>query len=96
MSDGDGFTGGFLTGAVVGGLVGAFVGRWLAKQRSPEIEAARNGNNGFIESGEDDRVPSLEEERMEAVRQSLEDKIAQLNAAIDEVRDSFPQEGDRS
>ncbi len=83
MSNRGSFTGGFLTGTLIGGLVGAALGVALSR---------RSDRNS---SGEPQRNPNLAEGKgskqqfeadMEVARQSLEDKIAQLNTAIDDVR----------
>jgi gas vesicle protein len=82
MSQRDGFTGGFLAGAVVGGLVGGVLGVVLANRsrRSPE----ESNNQAFLEGVRNGSLTP--EEGMEMARRSLEDKIAQLNLAIDDVR----------
>lgn len=83
MSQNEGFLGGFITGTIIGGVVGGLVGTILASRR-------------IAESNEEDRDRSLlkpgkalefdREESIETARRSLEDKIAQLNLAIDDVR----------
>jgi gas vesicle protein len=84
MSNRDGFAGGFIAGAAVGGLVGAVLGVVLSKRggeallTDPSEAKARKRSNG--------KGSQLEDERIEVARLSLEDKIAQLNQAIDDVR----------
>jgi|JI71714B2RNA_FD_contig_61_2149553_length_1818_multi_4_in_0_out_0_3 gas vesicle protein len=81
MSNRDGFTGGLIVGAAIGGLVGGFVGVLLAKRADESLNAELLEGvprNGKLRQGE--------AERIEQARLSLEDKIAQLNHAIDEVR----------
>ncbi|MDB9315134.1 hypothetical protein PN462_18610 [Spirulina sp. CS-785/01] len=81
MSQRDGFTGGLLLGALVGGVVGGVVGALAAsRQNSPEEK-----NNAFLEEENPDGGENPEE-RIETARRSLEGKIAQLNLAIDDVR----------
>jgi gas vesicle protein len=87
MSQRDGFTGGFLAGVVVGGLVGGLIGALVAGQRDSE------GEQSLLKSDRSEAKPIKgrkrqlsSEESIEAARRSLEDKIAQLNSAIDDVR----------
>lgn len=90
MSQREGFTGGFLAGVVVGGLVGGLIGALVAGQRD-------NDNNeteqSLLNSSPREAKPLKSrkrqlraEESIEIARRSLEDKIAQLNMAIDDVR----------
>jgi hypothetical protein len=79
MSNRDGFTGGLIVGAAIGGLVGGFIGVLLAKRADESLSAELlegAPRNGKLRQGE--------AERIEQARLSLEDKIAQLNHAIDE------------
>ena len=78
MSQQDNFAGGFFTGAVVGGIIGGIIGA-LA---TAKIKGS-GGNNG--DEGEL-RLDEATEASMESARRGLEDKIAQLNFAIDDVR----------
>ncbi|NJL49850.1 MAG: hypothetical protein HC929_23685 [Leptolyngbyaceae cyanobacterium SM2_5_2] len=84
MSQQGKFVGGFLLGTLVGGALGGVVGalaasRIQAGQRSKPLSKG-DTNLAF---GEFDEVT---EENMEAARLGLEAKIAQLNEAIDDVR----------
>ncbi|MFM7469947.1 MAG: hypothetical protein ACKO5P_00315 [Nodosilinea sp.] len=79
MSQQGSFVGGFLFGAVVGAALGGIVGV-LATSRS-QSQRARSDSEANLE---DLDLPP--EESMEAARLGLESKIAQLNEAIDEVR----------
>lgn len=74
MSQKDGFGSGFLLGALFGGVVGGVVGAIAASrsQRSAEQSLWPEADGG--------------ENTMEAARQGLEDKISELNLAIDDVR----------
>jgi gas vesicle protein len=80
MSNRDGFTSGLVFGSVLGGLVGGVLGVVLSSRLSKEpstrerSELNRQSDN------------SQESENIETARLSLEDKIAQLNQAIDDVR----------
>jgi hypothetical protein len=84
MSQKDGFSTGFLLGSIVGGLVGGTIGVLLANRQQegdePEVlrrvKARTQGKNSDSQS-------------IESARQSLEEKIADLNGAIDEVRSSL-------
>ncbi len=87
MSDQDNFTSGLIAGAVVGGLVGGMIGFLLGSGRSQEVSGDENSQlpesklRKIIK-----RQLKSEEEKISAARRTLEEKIAQLNEAIDEVR----------
>ncbi len=94
MSQRDGFASGFFAGAIFGGVVGGILGAVIASRRDEElIEEEKELING---SGENNKkmpnkrrqmiTPDGDNLEMESARRSLEDKIAQLNATIDEVR----------
>jgi hypothetical protein len=103
MSQQDNFSTGFLLGAVVGGVVGGVLGSILVKRlptdevmveksdRLPEVKPAKRPLRS---------PPVNQEERelanSETARRSLEDKIAQLNDAIDDVRDQLKRVGGSS
>lgn len=82
MSNREGFTSGLILGATLGGLVGGVLGVVLSSRLSgessgePLLETKRTRNKA-------DRLPP---EAVETARLNLEDKIAQLNQAIDDVR----------
>jgi gas vesicle protein len=90
MSQRDGFTGGFLLGTLVGGIVGGVLGALVVAQRESEEGEQEKSllNSGLSKAKElKDRKRKLQsEESIEEARRSLEDKIAQLNSAIDDVR----------
>ena len=90
MSQGDGFTGGFLAGAIVGGLIGGTIGALVASGSATDSGDADASllNRGLSEAkaSKVKRRQLKDSDSIEASRRSLEDKIAQLNAAIDEVR----------
>ncbi len=79
MSQRDGFTGGFLLGAFLGGLVGGTIGALAASRQS-----SGESPEAPLPAGEAGK--EISEERIEQARRSLEAKIAQLNLAIDDVR----------
>jgi hypothetical protein len=93
MSQRDGFATGFFAGAIFGGVVGGVLGAVIASRRDEEL--LEDGKDLLNGSGESKKVSSKrrqmihaddENQEMELARRSLEDKIAQLNATIDEVR----------
>ena len=81
MSQRSGFGSGFILGALFGGVVGGVAGA---------IAASRvNKQNDTVEEDWIEGETSLQfdtEENMEIARRRLENKIAQLNGAIDDVR----------
>jgi Na+/glutamate symporter len=81
MSQKDGFTGGFILGSLVGGVVGGLIGT---------IVSSRTNNRSQLPDSSDPKfTPETNlnsTENIELARRSLEDKIAQLNLAIDDVR----------
>lgn len=81
MSQQGNFLGGFLVGTVMGGLVGGMVGV-LAASRLSQAEAA----GSEAKPAKKRQVKAAPEQNMEVARRGLEDKIAQLNDAIDDVR----------
>lgn len=90
MSQREGFTSGFLAGAVVGGVVGGLIGALVAGQRdndTNETEPTLLNSTRLETKPLKGRKRQLKaEESIEVARRSLEDKIAQLNTAIDDVR----------
>lgn len=94
MNQRDGFTGGFIFGTLVGGVVGGMIGAILASKSASEsaaqIEPHNNANlpdaNNTKAKRRQIKASSYSEQSIEAARRSLEDKIAQLNETIDEVR----------
>jgi gas vesicle protein len=92
MSQRDGFSSGFLLGTLVGGVVGGVVGALLATRQlenssetdnsvlgAPPLDSKTARRKGLFK-------PATAQTDMEGARRSLEDKIAQLNDAIDDVR----------
>lgn len=81
MSQQDNFGTGFILGAIVGGVVGGIVGAVAASRRKESLDAENLEN-----------LPESKNERFETdadiekARRRLEDKISQLNLAIDDVR----------
>jgi predicted RNase H-like nuclease (RuvC/YqgF family) len=94
MSQRDGFASGFLVGAVFGSVVGGVLGALIVSRRDADLlaeeETDLNHNQPETQkiSGKRRQVRAAESSalEMETARRSLEDKIAQLNATIDDVR----------
>ena len=81
MSQQDNFGSGFILGSIVGGVIGGVLGTLLtSRQEKRTLEK----ESSLIEAGTQAKFTT--EESIEAARHSLEDKIAQLNLAIDDVR----------
>lgn len=90
MSQQGNFIGGFLLGTVVGGVVGGVVGA-LAASRLNQEPADSDGSFKKLDKPESKptkrrQLKAPTEQNMEVARRGLEDKIAQLNDAIDDVR----------
>jgi gas vesicle protein len=88
MSQQDNFSGGFFLGALVGGIVGGVVGVVLANRSAesstePSLLQGPDGKNGNANKRP---LRTASGQNIELARRSLEDKIAQLNDAIDDVR----------
>ncbi|WP_404789414.1 hypothetical protein [Altericista sp. CCNU0014] len=90
---GDRFAGGFLAGAIFGSVVGGLVGTWVATKLSEaeNDEALAEGGPASIAKEQFKRIRqrvlnATEEPTVEEARQGLEDKISQLNDAIDLAR----------
>lgn len=79
MSQKDNFGSGFVLGSIVGGVVGGVLGTLLATRKETIVTRKNSPEEGSP-------LQFTSEESMEVARHSLEDKIAQLNLAIDEVR----------
>ena len=94
MSQRDGFGSGFLAGAVVGGVFGGVIGALIASRRDPELltEEEAELTDSQVEAKKiaakrrQMKASESESNGIETARRSLEDKIAQLNATIDDVR----------
>ncbi len=84
MSQQDNFSSGFVLGALLGGVIGGVLGSLLTAQR---LESVTEEPILKPEDGKKKRpIRGATEQNMELSRRSLEDKIAQLNDAIDDVR----------
>jgi hypothetical protein len=81
MSQQNGFGSGFVLGSIIGSVVGGVLGTVLATRKEKQI-AGRDSYQ--LQTGQE--IPFGTEESIELARHGLEDKIAQLNLAIDDVR----------
>ncbi len=97
MSQQNNFSTGFFLGAIVGGVVGGILGAIVVK-RLPDDELIVEKSDRLPEVKTPAKrplrsVPLNQQEQelanSETARRSLEDKIAQLNDAIDDVRDQL-------
>lgn len=95
MSQRDNFASGFFVGAIFGSVVGGVIGALVASGRDSEqaVEEERQmttnpteAKKASISKRRQMKAQENEAMSMEMARRSLEDKIAQLNATIDEVR----------
>lgn len=87
MSQQGNFMGGFLLGAIVGGAVGGVIGVLAASRLTqPETPNSETFAKLDAKSSKKRLVKPPADQGMEAARRGLEDKIAQLNDAIDDVR----------
>ncbi len=110
MSQRDNFSGGFLLGTIVGGIIGGALGALFASGRLSELVSSEDP---VLESNQTDTKAGKPSRRsikaangrndIEAARRGLEDKIAQLNEAIDDARQKLggvngmpPRESERS
>lgn len=82
MSNRDNFAGGFLLGTIVGGVVGGLIGALVASSAKTEETLPEATENNQTNK----RSLPPTSKSMEMARRGLEDKIAQLNVAIDDVQ----------
>ncbi len=92
-NDNDRFGGGFLAGSIFGGIAGGLLGAWIATKLSDRVqteeqpeEEKENQNAGQFKAQSFINGNDL---GMEDARQSLEEKISQLNTAIDQAREQL-------
>ena len=89
MSQQNGFGSGFILGSVVGGVVGGLLGTILAtrnQRQTIKLDDSRFKSDRQRGYASRDREIFSSDESIELARHGLEDKIAQLNLAIDDVR----------
>jgi len=82
MSQKNGFGSGFVLGSIIGGIVGGVLGTVLATRSDRESELDRE----ILSKKNNNEISFGSEESIELARHGLEDKIAQLNLAIDDVK----------
>ncbi len=82
MSDKDNFGSGFLLGTIIGGVVGGMIGTVIANQTKDKTK--KMGGDSTFKVNNHSTFDNNKE--IENARLSLEDKINQLNNAIDDVR----------
>ncbi|MGF1461441.1 MAG: hypothetical protein ACFBSG_20745 [Leptolyngbyaceae cyanobacterium] len=85
MSQQDTFGSGFFLGTLFGGVVGGIVGAVVASRVRQEPTTDESFSFSGATDSEGNVLPPTDEE-MEQARRGLEEKIAQLNSAIDDVR----------
>jgi gas vesicle protein len=85
MSQRDSFLGGFLLGTVVGGAVGGILGAVVSSRLANDENSAEFPQLKDKTTRKRQLKPPTEQS-IEAARRGLEDKIAELNEAIDDVR----------
>ena len=81
MGQQNGFGNGFILGSLIGGVVGGVLGTVLATRKDKQTTKVSNSE---LRSGSKNTLNT--EESIELARYGLEDKIAQLNLAIDDVK----------
>lgn len=102
MSQQDNFSSGFILGTIIGGLAGGVLGAVLAHRSTgkAELEGSSSSSSNLSQTDDETTKPPRSRKRalrvatdtvsteqtIELARQSLEEKIAQLNQAIDGVQ----------
>lgn len=91
MSEKDNFGGGFLLGTIIGGVVGGIIGTVIANKNN------KNNNNNWEEeiNLNNAQYSNFDNEKIEHSRMSLEEKINQLNNAIDDVKFSLMKNSEK-
>lgn len=90
MSEKDNFGGGFLLGAIIGGVVGGVIGTVIANKNNKKSDNWEDELN--VKNSE---YSNFDSEKIEHSRMSLEEKINQLNNAIDEVKISLTKNSEK-
>lgn len=94
MNQRDGFASGFIAGTIFGSLVGGVIGTLLAAKTAnneiaaDDVDVRRHpiSSANIASRARRRQIKPSTEQSIEVARRSLEDKIAQLNETIDEVR----------
>lgn len=84
MNEKDNFGGGFLLGTIIGGVVGGIIGTVIANKNNKKSNNWENELNLKNSS-----YSNFDSDKIEDNSISLEEKINQLNHAIDEVKISL-------
>ncbi|MEB3192590.1 MAG: hypothetical protein VKL42_19770 [Snowella sp.] len=84
MSQRNNFAGGFLLGTLIGGTVGGILGVLLANRQNKAVLEEEEQSLSLNDAKTSNLFDT--EANIELARRRLEDKIAQLNVAIDDVR----------
>ncbi|MGK7901600.1 MAG: hypothetical protein AB4352_09335 [Hormoscilla sp.] len=90
MMSQDNFSSGFLLGSAIGGIIGGLVGALLVSRR--DLDALSNlpeddpSPETLPSKPSRQKLPKGDRMRMQTAGHSLDEKIAQLNEAIDDVR----------
>lgn len=93
-SDNDRFGGGFLAGSIFGGITGGLLGAWVATKLSNRLSSETQTEEIGDQQSPPFRPASFvgsSDLEMEDARQSLENKISQLNSAIDQAREQLSE-----
>lgn len=88
-NQGDRFLGGFIAGSLFGGLVGGLVGSYLVNKLGDSMLSDEDDGDVSIEGTLKSARNLLRRSNdlsIEDAREGLEDKIAELNDAIDQAR----------
>ncbi|MCU0570452.1 MAG: hypothetical protein MUF49_28250 [Oculatellaceae cyanobacterium Prado106] len=86
MSQPGNFFSGFLLGTVVGGVTGGILGVLVSSRLAQPEGATADGLQKLDAKSKKRQIKAPTEQSIETARRGLEDKIAQLNDAIDDVR----------
>jgi hypothetical protein len=92
MSNRDDFNNGFLLGSLIGGIVGGIIGAVVANkanQSESELEEGLEPNRKVDPTRRKAKRPLRGSDSLEMARRSLDDKIVDLDRAIDAVRSSL-------
>jgi hypothetical protein len=93
MSQRDSFLGGFLLGTVVGGVVGGILGAVVSSRLSQDETSSEDFPKLKDKAVRKRPFSAPTEQSIEAARRGLEGKIAELNEAIDDVRQQLSTNG---
>lgn len=98
-NQGDRFLGGFVAGSLFGGLVGGLVGSYLVNRLGDRVLSEDGDSDASIEGTLKSARNLLRRSNdlsIEDAREGLEEKIAELNDAIDQAREQLNHVNDVS